>query len=467
LSDAALLDMLMVASVVLHEALLLGAVAVLLCGFDDLLIDAVYVGRRLWRAVFVYPRHARARADLMGSADPGWMAILVPAWDESAVIGQMLRGLTARLDYPRYRVFVGVYPNDPATRAAVDSVADARIERATVPNSGPSTKADCLNATWRALEAFERRAGIRFRAAVLHDAEDVVDPHELHVFDHLIPRLSLVQLPVLPLPDAASGWIAGHYIDEFSESHTKDLVVREAIGAAVPSAGVACAIDRELLGRIACGSSGAPFDAGCVTEDYEIGLKIARLGGRGALVRVASAVGTTRVATREFFPATLDAAVRQKSRWLLGIALMGWDRMGWSGGLANRLMLMRDRKSILTSFVTVAAYLLFILSLLFAGLCQLVPGAERLALPALAGDALAPLLLLNLGILFWRLVVRMAFVTRSYGWRQGLLSAPRAVVGNVINFLAAVSALRRYTAIVRGRAPLSWDKTAHRFPAAV
>lgn len=461
-----MLDMLMVASVLLREALLLAAVAVLLCGFDDLLIDVVYFGRRLYRRIFVYPKYVRARADHMGSANPGWMAILVPAWDEGGVIGSMLRDLTRRLDYGRYRVFVGTYPNDAATRAAVDACADPRVVQVEVPHPGPTTKADCLNATWRALEDCERRWNIRFRAAVLHDAEDVVDANELKVFDQLIPRLALVQLPVLPLPDPRSGWIAGHYIDEFAESHTKDLVVREAIGAAVPSAGVACAICRETLGEIARMNRGAPFDPACVTEDYELGLKVARLGGRGALVRVASAVGTARVATREFFPATLHAAVRQKARWLLGIALMGWDRMGWSGGLANRVMLMRDRKSILTALVTVAAYLLFILTLVFAVLCQIVPGADALTLEITADGTLAPLLAFNLGILFWRIAVRMLFVTRSYGWRQGLLSAPRAVVGNFINFLAAVAALRRYVAIRLGREPLRWDKTAHRFPAA-
>ena len=51
------------------------------------------------------------------------------------------------------------------------------------------------------------------------------------------------------------------------------------------------------------------------------------------------------VATREHFPASFDAAVRQKARWLTGIALAGWDRIGWRGGLVNRWMLLRDRKA--------------------------------------------------------------------------------------------------------------------------
>jgi adsorption protein B len=190
----------------------------------------------------------------------------------------MLCSLTTRIDHPRYRVFVGAYPNDPATQNAIKSVGDPRIEPVTCSRPGPTTKADCLNHRWRAIIAHENRAAIRFKAVVLHDAEDIVDPHELRVFDHLIPGLAMVQLPVIPLVDPTSRWVSGNYLDEFAESHGKDVLVRGAIGAAVPSAGVACAIDREVLGRIADDATGSPFDPASMTEDYELGMKIAALG---------------------------------------------------------------------------------------------------------------------------------------------------------------------------------------------
>src|SRR3546814_4746345 len=66
------------------------------------------------------------------------------------------------------------------------------------------------------------------------------------------------------------------------------------------------------------------------TEDYGIGLRIGALGGRGILARVPEYPGGPVVAVRAYFPATLDAAVRQKARWLFGIALAGWDRTGRS-----------------------------------------------------------------------------------------------------------------------------------------
>src|SRR3546814_5780456 len=80
----------------------------------------------------------------------------------------------------------------------------------------------------------------------------------------------MVQLPVLPLADPQSRWIGGHYLDEFAESHGKDLVVREALGASVPSAGVGCAINRNMMDRIVAMNGGRPFDEASITEDYEL-----------------------------------------------------------------------------------------------------------------------------------------------------------------------------------------------------
>lgn len=300
---------------------------------------------------------------------------------------------------------------------------------------------------------------------ILHDAEDAVHPRELHVFDHLIDRRELVQLPVAPLPDRRSRWFAGSYMDEFAEAHLKDLVVREAIGAAVPSAGVACAIDRRMLGRIAAQSGGLPFDPACFTEDYELGLRIHALGGRGCIVRIRGGeTDPAVVATREYFPHTFDAAVRQKSRWLLGIALQGWDRVGWQGGIANRLMLLRDRKSIGAALFTLLAYVSAVAVLLLALIRAIYPPARAFPPVFEPGHLLRPLIAFNSGILVWRLSVRAACVAHVCGWREALRSVPRAFVGNLINIAAALKALRRYIGISFGLERPAWDKTDHSFP---
>ncbi|MBV8972655.1 MAG: glycosyl transferase family protein [Sphingomonadaceae bacterium] len=436
-----------------HELLAFAAVGIAISTFDDMLVDLAF---------FFLLRTRRAGTLPVPGDEPGWMAIIVPAWDESAVIAAMLTDMTRRLDYPRYRVFVGIYPNDPATRDAIAMVADDRIVVVATTRPGPTTKADCLNHLWRAVVAHEQSAGMRFKAVVLHDAEDVIDAAELRVFDGHLPTLAMVQLPVIPLVDRASRWISGHYLDEFAEAHRKDVVVRGALGAGVPSAGVACAVDREMLGRLA-GDRGAPFDPTCMTEDYELGMRLAALGGRGALLRIRGSGGV--VATREHFPATFSTAVRQKTRWLLGIALDGWDRLGWRSGWADRYMLLRDRKAVVAPLMVAAGYLALLFDAADVVLRSWLPAARHFAPLAPRGSVLAILLVGNAVALGWRLGLRAGFTTATYGWREGLRAVPRTIVANAINAAAAAQALRRYGRIRRGREMPRWDKTAHRFPA--
>jgi bacteriophage N4 adsorption protein B len=240
--------------------------------------------------------------------------------------------------------------------------------------------------------------------------------------------------------------------DEFAESHGKQLVVREAIGAAVPSAGVGCGFSREILAKVDA-RHGAPFDESSLTEDYELGLRIAELGGRGVFVRLPSTRGGRAVAVRAHFPDSLDAAVRQKARWQAGIALSGWRRLGWRGGLAERWMRYRDRRAILSALVLSCAYASGAALLLLDGL-DAAP-VFTLAEQWLFGLCTA--------IMLWRIAVRAAFVSHAYGWREGLGSVPRLLVGNLIAMASARKALQTYVRTARG-APLQWDKTEHVFP---
>src|SRR6185503_17702030 len=127
------------------ELALFAGVGFLLFAINDLLVDLIYFGRRAWRSLTVYSRFPRAFASELPAADkPGFMALLVPAWDESAVIASMLKATLSRLDHSNYTIFVGWYRNDPATAAAIASVRDPRTEVVEVQADGPTTKADCL-----------------------------------------------------------------------------------------------------------------------------------------------------------------------------------------------------------------------------------------------------------------------------------------------------------------------------------
>lgn len=438
-----------------REAMLFAAIWFLIGGIDDMLVDLIYLARRL--------RLRSPAATLsLDSVPPGRIVVFVAAWDESRVIGPMLRAALARFDHPDYALYVGTYPNDPATIAAVAEVAerDARVRLVIGGMSGPTTKADCLNTLWRALlrdEAAERFSAL---GVVLHDAEDFVHPLELQVFAQWLPQFATVQLPVLPLPHPRSRFVAGHYLDEFAEAHAKTLVVRQALGAGLPLAGVGCAIRRDMLGAIASARGGAPFDATSLTEDYELGLTIHAMGGRTILARVPESPGGPPVAVRAYFPDTLRAAVRQKARWLTGIALAGWDRTGWHATAhpGDNWMRMRDRRATLALPVLAIAYC----TLLLWGVSLFVHSVHGTAMPV-PDPAVQMLLWVNFALVGWRLLVRAAFVRRAYGWREAAWSAPRVLVGNYIALFAARRAIGLYVGMLFGAAP-RWDKTDHQFP---
>ncbi|WP_374145000.1 glycosyl transferase family protein [Sphingomonas sp. 28-63-12] len=448
--------------IVAREALLFAAIGIAVGGLDDLVVDLLFLAGCGWRRLTRRRANEPMLADFSAPEPQGRIAIFVAAWDESAVIGAMLTSALARLEFPDYQIYVGTYPNDLATIEAVARVAasDDRVRLVVGSVPGPTTKAANLNVLWQALVRDEVAGEVRARAIVLHDAEDLLHPYELKIFDRLIGPNLAVQLPVRPLVQAGSRFISGHYCDEFAEAHGKQLIVRAALGVGMPLAGVGCAIARAALAELAARRAGDPFDADSLTEDYELGLHLSALGGRVMFARIREYPGGPLVAIQAYFPAILDDAVRQKARWMIGIALAGWDRIGWGRrlDLGDHWMRMRDRRQPIAVLVLAAAYLALVATPLSW------VGHWLLASP-MAAAVIPPLVLLaNGALLVWRLVMRVAFTAAAYGAREGLWSVPRALVGNIIALLAARRALLRYIAMLQG-ATLRWDKTAHVFPA--
>ena len=123
------------------------AVLYFLGGLDDLFIDLVFYIKPLRRRLSQGRENPCAEEPELHARPEKPIAILIPAWDESAVIGAMLESTHDRLDYSNYDIFVGTYPNDEATQLEVARVAfdRPRIHRVVCPNPGPTSKADCLN----------------------------------------------------------------------------------------------------------------------------------------------------------------------------------------------------------------------------------------------------------------------------------------------------------------------------------
>ncbi|MET0250550.1 MAG: glycosyl transferase family protein [Novosphingobium sp.] len=436
-----------------HELLLFAGIFFLIGSLDELVIDFAWLWLRLT---------GRATADRFNgdAAEPlaGRTAVLIPAWREADVVGAMIAHCLEAWRQDEVRLYAGCYRNDPETLAALVGGAggDPRVRIVVHDADGPTTKADCLNRLYAALVDDERRQGLRARSVLLHDAEDLVHPAELTLIDRALDQADFVQLPVMPVPQRHSRFVAGHYGDEFAEAHGKALVVRDRLGAGLPAAGVGCGFARDALERIATvrGQGGDPFAAECLTEDYELGLLIGESGGRSRFLRIRDASGEL-VATREFFPAKLDYAVRQKTRWMHGIAFQGWDRLGWNARPVELWMRLRDRRGPLTALVLAAAYALVVMW----GLLLL---AEALgwhhARPF--GRAIRTILWINFAAVLWRGAFRFAFTTRAYGPVEGMLALLRIPVANVIAIIAGRRATVAYLRTLAGGQP-TWEKTIH------
>ena len=449
--------LLLLAGGLLHELMLFAAIGFVIGGASDLAIDLIWIGTALRAKISL--RQESAHCWKRKPATHSKFAIFVPAWDESAVIEAMLDHSIEKVTGHDVDIFVGYYPNDRKTGDILKRVAvrGGRVVPVRAPRPGPTTKADCLNAIWRGMVEAESDKGYRFDAIILHDAEDLIHASELALFDRLLPGLDFVQLPVLPLPDPHSRWIGNSYCDEFAEAHGKAMTVRQSLGAAIPSAGTGCAISRKALAGLAEQRGGVPFDADSLTEDYELGLRIAEAGGKGIFARCRDEDGSL-IAVRSHFPSKLGTAVRQKTRWIMGIALSGWDRLGWRGGWAERWMRLRDRGTILAAMVLFAAYAALALAALL-GAAALLGHYEMPEIDPL----LRVLLWINFGLLIWRLLMRAGFTAHAYGWREGLRAIPRTITSNIVAMMAARRATGRYL-FGGSDGAKRWEKTHHVFP---
>lgn len=452
----ALQQILVGAEIVEHELLLFASFWFILGALDDIAMDVV------WSWLWLTGRRRDGRISEEDTVRPlaGRAAVLIACWQEHAVIGHTMRHALRAWRQREFMLYIGCYANDPATLAAAMEAAadDDRVRLVVHTKPGPTTKADCLNALYTALGEDEQRYRMRYKAIILHDSEDMVHPAELAVIDAGLCDADFVQLPVRPEPQPGSPWVAGHYSEEFTESHAKALVVRDALRAGIPAAGVGCGFARNALARIARDRShlgeGGPFASACLTEDYELGLIVSRAGKGARFVRLRDPAGNL-VATRSYFPGRLEDAVRQKTRWIHGIAFQGWDRLGWTMRPCELWMALRDRKGPLTALVLAAAYVLIVIEAL-TGLARLADWQGGVP----TSPALHTMLWICFAAFVWRSIWRFAFMAREYGVIEGLRAVVRIPVANVIAIMAGRRALASYAATLRGRA-VRWDKTSH------
>jgi adsorption protein B len=431
---------------------------ILLSGLDDLFLFLC------WTSGFFRSRTRLPSDQELAGLPEKRIAVFVPLWQEQHVVRPMIEHNLAAICYRQYDFFVGTYLNDPETSLAVRELEQrhANVHSALLPHGGPTSKADCLNWIYQYMLLDEERRGIRYEIAVTHDAEDLIHPAAFRWLNYYAGRFDMVQIPVLPLPTPLHHLTHGVYCDEFAENQLRDLQVREQWGGFLPSSGVGTGVSRRALEALAVENSNRIFEPACLTEDYELGFRLHQLGLRQTFLppRFRS---SSPIATREYFPRRIAEAIRQRTRWVIGIVFQGWERHGWRGGWRQIYWHWRDRKVLIGSSVSSLAYVVFLYGLFSLAICRALKAPWQL--PAAASEGVTTYLLAAtsaLQVLY--LLSKTACSSRYYGVRHALGVPLRMPWSNLINTLACWNAVFRYCRdrILRRRP--EWLKTEHCYP---
>lgn len=478
-------EILLVVFFLMWYLLVILASVYIISGLDDLFFDGYYWTRfvwRKWKTRHFEPLTYQKLADI----EEQWIAVLIPCWHEANVIRTMLKHNSYSVDYNNYYFFVGVYPNDPETTAEVEGVAEhnERIQCVVGNSPGPTGKAANLNTIYQAIKAFEKEKQFQFNIFVLHDSEDIIHPLSFKLYNYLIPRKDMIQIPIFPLP--VNFWNFTHwlYADEFAENHTKNIVVREAIKAHVPSAGVGTAFYRNALMGLEFPSTGLPFCTDSLTEDYRTSLAIrvkklkqifvtqyiTRMRWKRRFIFFGAYVQKPvkeMVAVRALFPKTYQKAIRQKARWIIGIVFQEWRDGIWPKEWQIRYTLAHDRKSFITHFINGLGYLMFIFWVVYSIYTYAYPEYPVIQeLFNLYPWAWSVVVVASF-LMCERLIQRTIATYRIYGLLPACLVAPRALYGNILNLHALIRAYGIYFRTPKSnqvqKMPV-WDKTEHSFP---
>ncbi|HWE50724.1 MAG TPA: glycosyl transferase family protein [Bryobacteraceae bacterium] len=438
------------------------AIWVLINGLDDLIVDFASLASYIQRKFSTGSALRAPTEEELDNVPPRLMAIFVALWKEHRVIQKMIENNVTKLRYQRFEFFVGAYPNDGPTIAAIRE-AMARFPNVHIsicPHDGPTSKADCLNWIYQRMLLFEEERGVRFDMILTHDAEDLMDPDALRWINYYAQWNDMVQIPVLALPTPLSALSHGVYCDEFAEYQMKDMMARQFLGGFIPSNGVGTGFSREALEGLAQTHSNRIFEPACLTEDYENGWRIHNMGMRQKFIPVQIRYGRA-IATREYFPLTFGTAVRQRSRWVTGIGLQSWEFHSARETVRQGYWFWRDRKSVIGNLASPLTNLLFLYGV--SSWVRATMGHEAWALAA-ETRRFAPVYAAGLGMQAVQMAIRAGCSARIYGCRFAFFVPLRALVGNWINCFATARAIWGYTkAKLRGE-PLRWVKTEHAYP---
>lgn len=410
--------------------LLLWSAASLVGGLFFLAVIALRVLCLLPRGALGTPRPVPVPDDLL----PVY-SVLVPAFRETAVLGQLLTALR-RLDYPADKLDIKLIleENDASMREAIAAITlPGHFETIVVPAGKPQTKPRALNYAL---------AFARGELLTIFDAEDIPEPRQLRqaaeTFAASPPELACLQAELV-FYNPNENWLARQFTIEYATLFGLLLPVLASHGLPLLLGGTSNHFRIDALRAVGAWD---PFN---VTEDADLGLRLVRAGYEAA---------TIDSRTYEEANVRLGNWQRQRARWLKGFLATWlvhmrnprrlWRELGASGFWVAQATTLGVYGSALLHPLCMAltVYLFFALPL---------PASESTSLKALAG---LNLMVMATGygatIIAGRRGLRHIGIA---GWWLPLVTMP---VYWLLTSAAAWLALWQFIA-----APFHWNKTQH------
>lgn len=267
------------------------------------------------------------------------VTILVPLFKEVAVLPNLVNTLE-NLEYPREMLEIKFLLEE------VDTLTADALSRLTLPNfiQCITVPKDWLQTKPKAMNyALPHCTG---DILGIYDAEDRPDPDQIQkVVDHFLAapaNVACVQ-GYLDFYNSRSNWLARCFTIEYATWFRVILKGIQNIGLPIPLGGTTVFFRRDILEKL------GGWDAHNVTEDADLGIRLARFGYRCEMVNTTTWEEANNVPV---------AWIRQRSRWLKGFA------MTWATHMRNPAQLYRDLG--FTGFVSFQVILLGGLSAFFS-----------------------------------------------------------------------------------------------------
>ncbi|MEZ5778274.1 MAG: glycosyltransferase [Paracoccaceae bacterium] len=386
-----------------------------------------------WLAEMRAPRTAPATHSARGPARLPVVSVMVPLFREDDIAPRLIRRI-GRIDYPKelLDILLVVEEDDHATHAALSHRRLPRWMRiVTVPSGPVRTKPRALN---YALD-FCRGSIIG-----VWDAEDAPEAAQIHKVVrrfHDAPADVACLQGILDFYNARHNWLSRCFAIEYAVWFRAVLPGLARLGFVVPLGGTTLFFRREVIREL------GGWDAHNVTEDADLGLRLARRGYRTELIDTV---------TEEEPNARVLAWIRQRSRWQKGFA------MTWVSHMRDPARLWRE----LGAKRFIGVQILFVGSLSQAVLAPLLWSFWLIALglPHPLTSLVPPLVILALGALFVACeAVNIAaglWATRGQGHRHLMKWVPTLHAYFPLAALSSYKALHEWVC-----QPFYWDKTSH------